>query len=107
MSSVINICQNCGNDGVQLCRHADRACTECGIDPNCVMLGSDCFLCLCDGESDHIEFKAKYMLDLALDAVKLGRKRRNFGLPPPVLSKKAQWYVEILHELFMAGYDPR
>lgn len=101
------ICQKCRNDSVQTCEHAGGACAECETDPNCVMLGSDCFFCLCDGEPDNIEFKGKYVLDLALDAVKLGRKRKGLGLPPPVVAPKAAWYVERLHELFMAGYNPK
>jgi len=98
-------CPDCGNEDILLkCVHAEYTCPECERDPLSIMLNGKCFLCMCEGEPDQLEFKAKDMFDIALDAALLGKKRRAIGLSPAILSEKAVWYVKTLHELFMVGF---
>ena len=101
-----NILQNCEHTINPLTGHNTDTCKECETDPNSVMLGSDCFFCICQGwKKDHIEFKPRELLYTALEATELGKSRKSKNLPPPTLSKDVVWYIEILYKLFMTGYD--
>lgn len=98
-------CPDCGNKDILCdCIHSGKACRECETDPNAVMVEGNCFFCMCEGKPVQMDFRAKDMFNTALHVAQLGQKRRALGLPPPIFSEKAVWYVQPLHELYMIGF---
>ena len=99
-------CPNCYNITCLSCEHITpntNTCVECETDDNHIVIGSECFFCVCEGKSkDNFEYKPREVMSRAIEAVKLGKKHRKLGLSAPVLSNKI---YEDLYELFMEGYN--